>query len=369
MTDKPYTPVDVESHAKRLPPAEGEDTASSFHVADAPDLAVLDRSTLEDWATCPAMAALKAAGRVNTSSAIANAGEEVHRAIGSTVAEYIDRSFTLGKRELREWLTTALQHARPDVQPDAMAGCRRSVWAIVEFLMGSHGGEPERGIHPDNILAFDGGEEHGRSGQLAVDYADLGVRVTSEIDLLISTSTPEVLCEVDWKSGRKLHLETAVKSSFQFQLHAVLILDKYPGAQELRTQIWNTRTDRRTFTVSFRREYLPEYEARIRSAASLWRAHNDTPPEKCPCWPEAEKCRICDAAAVCHVGRGFLRGQTPEELVDTLVAMDVKQKALGKHLAAIADERGEDIVSPTGAAYGRCKPRTAKRPAGLYQVE
>jgi hypothetical protein len=101
-------------------------------------------------------------------------------------------------------------------------------------------------IHPGNILAFDGGEDIDRSGQLAIDFPDLRTRYTSELDLLYQGDSPEVGEEVDYKTGWKDWTTEDIRDSFQFQSHAVLALEKYPQWQALRVRVFDARHRRLT---------------------------------------------------------------------------------------------------------------------------
>lgn len=73
------------------PAADQAHTIESFlNEPDTSDFPVMRRSELERWATCPAQARFVEAGQVNTSSDIANAGEEVHKAVSAGIQFYID---------------------------------------------------------------------------------------------------------------------------------------------------------------------------------------------------------------------------------------------------------------------------------------
>lgn len=66
------------------------DSLSAFvDLDDAPQLPVVDRSTLERYSICPAQARLCEAGLCLPVGIIAEVGEAGHKAIGEAVNEYI----------------------------------------------------------------------------------------------------------------------------------------------------------------------------------------------------------------------------------------------------------------------------------------
>lgn len=323
---------------------------------DGPALTVVDRSTLERYACCPAQAAFIAAGLVNTSSHIASAGEAVHQAFGSVIASYIASGGVIRTGELADELFMELRQSRPDVQPEAIRGMRSSAWAWCQYV---------NKLHPDNILRYDGGTGT-RSGQLAWDLPSLGLRLTAEVDLLHTSPSPVLLCEVDYKTGWKLHGAQDVRDSFQFQMHAWLVLNNYPDVQALQVSVWNTRSNRRTWPVEFTRADLPAFSTRIQTAAGEWWKYRSVEPAKCPTWPTVEKCGICPAARLCPASGEV---DTPEAMVDQLVAVEAKADAIRKHLGAIVDVSG-DIVTPAGNAFGTGKPKADRRPTkATYAVK
>lgn len=323
---------------------------------------VLDRSTLERFATCPAQAAYVASGRINNSSLLAAAGEAVHVALGTTLADYIaqfDETGTcMSPRELRAESESNIMGARPDVQPQAVKGLRASLWDWSVFIAR---------INPTNILRFDGGTGD-RSGQLAWDLGE--VRVTSELDLLHAGASPELLHEVDYKSGWKCYGAGHVAESFQFQLHAWLVLNNYQNIDALEVRVWNSRSNRLSPAVYFYRDGLSQIEARIRSAIGIWFANYGKAPEACEVWPAVERCCICPAAVLCHAACH------PQDLVNdpprfilTLAALEARVDAMRSLAAYYVDATGQDIVTPDGTAFGRGKPAaTRKAPAKVYHL-
>jgi hypothetical protein len=329
-------------------------TDAFFTFDDAPRLMVLDRSTLEAWALCPWQAKAIEEHRVTAWPLLPVIGEEIHQAISRATHTWVDSGGILSPSELRDTVEAELLAARPDVQPEALEGFRASIYAWASHL---------HKIHPENILGMDGGESRGKSGQLSVDFNDLGVRVTSELDLLYAGESVELLHEVDWKTGHKIHTAGDVRHSFQFTLHAVLVLEVFPNVQALEVVVWNTRTNRPTYRVEFRRERLGEYRARVRMAIQARATEYDTPTP----WPALEKCEQCPAAALCPVAHEPLRDvrRDPAGAVLQLVALEAKADAIKKLLAGHVDGAGQDIVAE-GVAFGRRKPSSRKPNATLY---
>lgn len=322
----------------------------------------VDRSTLERWSVCPAQAALTEAGKALPVGDAANVGSEGHEAISSAISTYLENAGAMRPAELMDDLITELLGSRPDVQPSVIAAVRPSVWKIVELI---------KGLNPTNILRYDGGKGQ-KSGQLAVDA--FGVRLTSEVDFLYvdphtPSPSPDVICEVDWKTGHKLWTSADVRKSFQFQFHAYLVLKNYPGVECLRVRILNTRIGAWSWTCEFRRGDLDAIGGRINRALGEWQKHQAT--GEIEPWPSYEKCSLCDTALDCPACAAPLRDvkANPAGAVDQLVALEAKQDQLKKLLAAHADSTGRDIASTDGKVlFGRGAPSSErKKPAKLYE--
>ena len=338
------------------------ETALAFAYADDEEVELVDRSTLERYASCPAQARLIDSGKVLNESSIAAAGQAVHEAFRESVQAYIEEpSMHLG--ELADRAFSALRNARPDIQPEALAAGKPSVWAWAKMLS-SHS--------PKNLLRFDGGQAE-RSGQLAHDLpmGNVVLRVTSELDLLLATPAKQVLREIDYKSGWRRHGTDSIASSFQFGLHAWLVFENYPEVEALEVQVWQTRTNSLTYPVTFDRSRLREIDTRIRSAAGEYVRWRNTPPKDVPTWPAIDKCPMCQAAVVCpaslHVGE--LSGLVPGVLVDRMVAVQATLNALEELAIAHVKATGKDLVSPSGAAFGYDRPVKSRKTKSLYSIQ
>lgn len=342
---------------------EKQDAKKAFVETESAVLPLVDRSTAENW-DCPFKGKAIEEGRALPVGLLAEAGNGVHDGFSEAILAHIDSGGAIGQHDMRQDLEFALRNSRPDVQPEVLKAARPAFWAWCKFI---------DDILPENILAFDGGEKVGKSGQFAWDCADLGVRYTLELDLLYAGSSPEVLHVVDYKSGWKPWDADAVQDSFQFQSQAALVLQRYnrcrPGSDEptvkcVSVEVWNTRANRRTYKVEFPRRNLHDYECRIRSMLSTRRTHYDNPPT----WPVLEKCRICPAAAICPVAVEPI-GDTDEELLRQLVATGARYKALEDIAKARVDANGGNDLAVGPLRFGRNRPKAfRKADAELYDV-
>jgi hypothetical protein len=327
--------------------------------ADAPPLPILDRTTLERWATCPAMASMIAAGGINDSTTAANSGQEAHDVISQMISDHVESGGSLSPTDLRDSLDNAAVSSRPDVQPDVIRGVRAASWGISQYIAR---------IHPDNILRWDGGKGD-RSGQLAHDFKGIA-RVTAELDLLHAGPSKVVLHECDWKTGNKPWDMRMVEDSFQFQLHALLVLSNYPEVQAVEIAVWDTRRNEKTYPVFFDRRDLGKWTARVRSALGVWwQYRSNTNP---PTWPAVEKCCVCPCILSCDAGGGDLKeiAADPRRGVVKLQFEEAKSDALKKLLAAYVDKTGQDIQCDDGTCFGRRKPPSKRKaPVAIYSLK
>ena len=339
---------------------ERREALKAFVDVDGHDLELVDRSSAENCAACPFMAKAIQDKRCATVGILAEAGEEVHKAYGEVIHSWIDSHGAMSPSDLRQDAEFAVRNARPDLQPEAIRAMQNSLWAWSQMI---------HKIHPGNILGFDGGEDVNRSGQLAIDFPDLGVRYTSELDLLYQGDCPDVGEEVDFKTGWKDWTTEAIRDSFQFQSHAVLALEKYPQWQALRIRVFETRSRKLTYGVYFPRERMFDWKVRIRSAleARRWLA-TDNPP----CWPVLEKCGLCPAASICPVADEPIAdlAKDPPAFIAKLIAVEARAEAMRKLAAAHVDAAKQDIQAPDGTWFGRRKPASSRKAnATLYNLK
>jgi len=337
---------------------DGTDTLASFIAAGAPKFPIVDRSTLERYSICPAQARIVDSGAVLTYSDAANSGQEVHDAFSGAITEYIESErLDWSPKEFADGVLRRLRHSRPDVQPDVLDAAAGAVWKFTEIVTG---------MHPDNILKYDGGQGK-RSGQLAIDIPECGIRFTSELDFLHSGPAKNVLHLTDWKSGWKFHDAASIEKSFQFGSHAVLILDTYPKIDVVEISVFNTRRNRLVGPVEFERNRFDSYKARLISAGTVMMQNRNVPTAELPCWPAVEKCRICDASKLCPIQPPPSVKDDPVEFVKSLIALEAKFDAMKAEAAEYVDATGEDIVTEDGTAFGRSKPASDRKPpAAIY---
>jgi len=323
------------------------------------DYTVLDRSILQMYAECPAQARLSETHSCSM-PAIAESGEEIHRAISRTITTYIESQGVLSPHDLRNEIERELWESRTDLQPEVINGFRYSIYKFSEFLTG---------LHFQNILRFDGGAGE-LSGQLSYDFESLKVRVTSELDLLHATDSPALLAEIDWKTGRKKFNEQAVSESFQFQLHAFLVLMNYPEVEAVRISVWNTRYNLVSWAVEFRRTDLGPIRTRIQMAIQNWFENRLTPIEDVPTWPVREKCRICDYAIRCPAADIEVKdcSYDPKLWVKRMIVVKKRLKEM-EDLAKSYVKVNGDIRTDAGDIYGFDKPKTTKRTASFYRTK
>ena len=320
-------------------------------------LPIVDRSTLENASECPRMSRFLETGRVLSTRQCMESGSEAHKAIGETIDEYVASQGQMGVSDLSDFLLQRAAGSRPDIQPDVLRALKFSAWSIAKFL---------NGIHYLNVLRWDGGrDEH--SGQLAYDFADLGVRVTSEVDLIYATSCPEVIAETDFKTGFDKWLPSRVGDSFQFQVHALLLFKNYPNVNAIETSIWNTRTGSRTYPTLFERKNLYNLDFRVHETAAEWLKTQGKAAEECEPWPMVEKCSDCPAAHLCDCTK--LPQETPEEIVTKMVGLEAQLEGLTKLAADHVRRTGQDILV-NGSAFGFSRVKRSVKPkAELYSVK
>lgn len=348
--------------ATSVPKAEMQATIDSFFPVEEPELEVVDRSDLEDSATCPAAGAFRRSGAFKAVSAIAESSEAMHSAFGQAITEYVLSGGALSRSDLMNEVLGYLFGSRPDIQPDAIKAARASLYEWSRFIVN---------LHPANILRWDGGTNN-RSGQLSWDMPDLGLRITSEIDLLNASPSPDLLVETDYKGGHKRWSTYDVAGSFQLgAVHPWLILNNYPTVRAVQIRVWNTRCNRVTYSVEVTREQLPAIESRIRSAAVIWRSYRDLPPEACPAWPTIEKCSQCPAAVLCPAANldVVLLQRNEASFVDNIIATEAKLDAMYKLAKAECARLDRDLEGTNGNRFGTRKPKERAPSATTYEAK
>lgn len=335
------------------------DEVKSFLDVETPERVVLDRSLLEQFTVCPWQAHATMTGKVSLPNDLMNTGNEIHAAISRTIQWWIDNDgladqFGGVRGSIADWLEGELRGSRPDVQPQAIAGARASLWAFADFLSG---------IRPANILHFDGGEGD-KSSQLAIDLGFCVV--TSELDLVTATDSVEVIRVTDWKSGWKLHTASEVANAFQFQMHADLLFERYKGVQAVEVVVWDTRRNKRTYRVQFERSRREEYHSRVFQAAQTWQHYRDNPTP----WPSVEKCEGCRAALFCPAADDALKATSGEAsgLLEQLIVVGQRYEQIKSALSAEVKRTKAPVVSGVNA-FGPYKKSERAPQNQLYTIK
>ena len=360
--------------AKTLTTTERQTSLASFVDPVDETTETAHRTPVEQVSLCPFMFAKIRSGEVVDSGELAEIGSAVHDALGDSVRWLIEELAPstwsepwLRKPALVEYIKAAAQQSRPDLQPEIIEAVKPMVWGWAA-LLGS--------IHPDAILAFDGGrgvpraqdgDDRDRRGDLGHVYTlgDTAVTYQSEFDLLyVSEHSPEILEEIDTKSGWKNHRAVDIFEAFQFCSHAALAFHNFPQAQTLNVRIWNSRRNRLTERVTFRREKLADYDARIMTGLDLWLKYKDNPNP--PATPFAEKCRICPAVLQCPYAddRDAVDAiENPAFAVDRYIALKEALAAQKDACWKAVEHFGHDIEGSKGDKFGTGKPKESRRPS------
>lgn len=343
-------------------------------AAEAPE--ILGRSELQDWAECPQKAAQKKRKLVSTGGEPATVGDEVHKLFAEAVKSR--RIHGTLPHDLRNDLSVGAENSRPDVQPAVIDAVKYATWKFVDIITTLPDSSEKR--NPEDLLRFDGGEGE-MSGQLAADMEVDGatVRLTCEVDLLMSTVSIEELDLWDWKAGRKHWNATAVRSSFQFQFYAWMIFRVYsgangPAAQRVTVRVFMPALSETTAAVTIHRRDMNAIGQRIKSAVRFYLQYHGSPLSEIPTWEEKYKCSICDAIKECPTPHR--EAEDKEGKVRQLIVCEAKYDRLKEELTEIVRETGMDIfVAPLAAAdkptcFGTGKPKASRAPTcSVYTPE
>ena len=318
-------------------------------------LRVVDRSDLERM-DCPSGAAFVDSGIVLNRSIDMDSGNAVHDAYSSATRQYVQSGGALNAAEVTEEAKTGLiWDTRPDLIWHAWNGFSPSMKAWGWFLTK---------IHHENVLRFDGGDGD-RSGQLAIDFPDLGLRCTSEVDLLYAGRSPDLLHEVDYKSGFQRWGLADIENAFQFRFHAALIFHNYPELPAVEIKVWNTRWNSLTDGVVFRRDW--DFEVllmEVRRKAEAFAKYAGKSPDEVPAYPDAKRCLRCPAVTVCVLSKHLAEPiADPERYLMDTAAMQRTVEARLDLLKEYRNRTGSDIVARDGTCFGLDKPKANRKPS------
>lgn len=329
-----------------------------------PEEIILDRSTAQSWATCPQMA-WHLSRRAFSGGRDAEVGNETHRIIAEACK--LRQEQGAQPREVREYIEAEAVKSRPDVQPAVIAALRRGGWLITQILCFRADGH-ER--HPDDLICYDGGQGE-YSGQVSGDImvGSTSVRLTTELDLMIATASPNEVEIVDYKSGWKWYTASEVLTAFQFQFQAWCVFFKYPTLERITTRVVMTREGQATSPVYFEKSDMFAIGNRLRNAAELFLNYKDAErAEDVPWWPMPDKCSICDVACHCKAGTKPEESEValdPQAYLGDYVALDARAAKMKAALTQYVRQKGSDLE--TGSlAFGVNKPKSARAQAMDY---
>lgn len=320
---------------------------------ESPVYQVVDRSDLESM-DCPQAAQFVRKGIVLNRSIAMDSGNAVHEALSQATRSYVSSRGALNANETTEEAKqNLLFETRPDLIWHAWEGFSPSARSWGWFITK---------LHADNILRFDGGEGD-RSGQLAFDYPDLKLRPTTELDLLHSGPSREVLHIVDYKSGFARWTAEAVKNAFQFRFQSYQVFENYPEVSAVEVRIWDTRYNSLTYGVEFRRDRDHEpIHWEIRKRAELWKKYHDKEPDQVPAHPDVERCLRCPAVTLCMHSKHLAEPiNDPERYLLETAAMERIVDARKELLEEAVKRRGSDIVASDGTCFGLDKPKANRK--------
>lgn len=321
-------------------------------VEDA--LPVVDRSTLEAFELYPYRARMVADGKAEESSLPMEVGCIVHDALAMATARHIEFGGNLTASEIQD---AVLRHydqcERFDYHTEALLATRSFLFPWARWL---------GGLKPGFIMRHDCGKGD-RSGQMAMDFPEC--RVTSEVDLMLSTASPEYVRVIDYKTGWGTWDADDVEQSFQFTLHALLIFANYPEVQEVGVSVWNTRTCYQTPFVRFHRKHESSYFARVEKAVKQWAKWHKADIESVPCYP-SDLCRNCPVLLSCRIAGEFEK-QSPAEMLSRLAVLNAQTAKIEDALKAHVKTTGQDVIAGE-FRYGLGKPKKTRPTMSLYQA-
>ena len=344
---------------------------------------ILDRSTLERYATCPRQAyltmlreALKAkaanlevfpweAERIkdadpelieemekvilqSTDSRLCECGNEIH--------ELLKRAFNECKNDLNlipEWLVENLPKIKPNIQPMAIRHARHAADMLSEYHV--------------NLIAV----EHQVSLVVIPETETTPVViVTMRYDLLGSGKGN--LHVMDWKTGFKRLTNQEAAESFQAEFGAWLLFQQDPYL-EINTIHWwyfETMFGTKAYARFDRNEEHPRLpgltteraiKGRVLSAVDLFLKNCKDP------WPLPYSCSWCDMIPFCPLADMSVKeiADDPKAFVDNLVVATEHLKR--QRAAATAWIKGKGPLTGTKVAYTRKIPQM-KFTAGFEDI-
>ena len=323
----------------------------------------LDRSALENYAGCPFMAHAIETGKVKDNSIFALSGTEAHDAMGSIVHNFLN-GHGAGPAEMAADAWALARTTNPLVSPDVLKAIGPSLYKFARFIAYREDGKRR---NPADVLRHQGGTGEA-SGQLAAKIAPtnkpgLVYLLTSEVDLLLAGWNEKWLCEIDWKTGHGFYSATSIRESFQFQMHAWLLSEVYPGLEGVSVQVWNTRIGQATPWVNFTREDFRDFRARaMRCLIEREEAFAGKPGTN----PFVETCSTCPATGICPsaFAPSAELAAAPDVFLAETVALEAALDARKKALYSYCRKNGP--LTAAGVTCGQKPPSTRKPSMTIY---
>jgi hypothetical protein len=334
---------------------------------------ILDRSRLEQFATCPLQGylnviwdALKAQDngeevfwwekeildkanhkliqamqskiKQSTTGSLAECGIEIH--------SLVEQAFEACENDVRmipQWFVDNLPTIKPSFQPMAVRHARHIGDMIADYHVAVIGCE----LQISMVIIEETPEQPALIG-------------TTRLDLL--GSGKESLHVSDWKTGFKRRSNTEAHDSFQAQFIAALLfsLPEYKEVNTIHFWYMETMFGTKAYARFDRNEENPRLpglttelllKSRVKEAAKIFLSNLKEP------WPLPESCLWCSMIQFCDYASMDAKeiADDPKGFVDSLVVLDALCKKRKK--AATAYIKGHGAIEGTKVVYDKKKPQ------------
>ena len=138
--------------------------------------------------------------------------------------------------------------------------------------------------------------------------------------------------------------------------------------EALDVRILNTRTGKATWGARFTRDMLPAARAWVQRSGAEHCRWDGVAAEKAETRPTREKCRICDAAAICKVADSDVSQLVvdPGTFLEVTLAIQERVDARKALMSGWVESQGRDIVSVEGSSFGFDKPPSNRKPTKSF---
>jgi len=287
----------------------------------------MDRSTGENYVTCPFMANAVETGKVKGVGIDALAGSEGHRII----AEAIEWGKRNDDGNMAQYLWEELPKARPDLQPllrsrlrfAGRALKRLNVWDVIA-------------VEKQYAAEWQpGNEEHG------------AILLTICLDLVLAARKGEIVV-IDWKTGRKHRSHSEAREAFQTQFGAWALWKNLPDVEKIHWKYIETEHDFTAYCVLERERDFHFFEGRIAQAVKLWQEKSQE------AWPDPDKCAWCPATSFCPhlVGKGKELQDDPAAFFNKYMVMQAEASKMRGAMTRYCNKTGKEIDNGGGVIFG-----------------